>query len=213
MPDTTAVITQIREAFAANPYPGDPWLVGSREGCEPEEEVGPFRGRADWQMLTADFLDQHAGALHFFSEAGLRFFLPAFLIADLTEGLVYADPVFTLTHGFHDTTVPMHVGGRTFTIRSGSSAFVNPLRYGAMTFLDHARSRLSIFTREEAAAIVTYLESRIAQDEDNIRTPHIEAALKAFWFDRARSAPTAADLRRHLDEQAAWLKAVSDNQP
>lgn len=204
-------ITQlIHDAFGANAYPGDPWLVGSREGCEPEEEVGPFRGQTDWRALEADFLDRQAGALHFFSEAGLRFFLPAYLIADVNGALVHADPVFTLTHGFHDTAVPMHVGDREFTIRSGGSAFVNPLRYGAMTFGDHARSRLSIFTREEAVSILAYLEFVKLRDKDGIRAPHIEAALREFWRERARSAPTAAQLKQHLDDQAAWMKAVEE---
>jgi hypothetical protein len=34
-----------------------------------------------------------------------------------------------------------------------------------MTFLDYARHRLSIFTREEAAAIVTYLEYKKTLEE------------------------------------------------
>ncbi len=34
----------------------------------------------------------------------------------------------------------------------------NSIRYGAMTWHDHVRCRLSVFTREEAQAIVAYLE-------------------------------------------------------
>ena len=58
----------------------------------------------------------------------------------------------------------MEVSGRTFTRRSGRTQFVNPRRFGAMTFCDYARFRLSVFTREEAGAIVAYLEFK--RDED-----------------------------------------------
>jgi hypothetical protein len=38
--------------------------------------------------------------------------------------------------------------------------------------------------------------------------PAIEAGLNDYWRDRALSAPVAAELRRYLDEQAAYLDAV-----
>ena len=41
------VIEQIREAFAATPYPGDAFLQGSFEGSEPFDEVRPFVGKTD----------------------------------------------------------------------------------------------------------------------------------------------------------------------
>lgn len=92
MSDRESVIDLIYAVFAGNPYPGDAFLLGSTEGCEPFEEVGPFQGRQDWQSLEADFLDAHYSALSFFSEAGLRFFLPAYLVADLRGELKTADP-------------------------------------------------------------------------------------------------------------------------
>ena len=50
------------------------------------------------------------------------------------------------------------VGQRIYEKAIGKSAFVNPRRYGAMTWHDHARCLLSVFTREEAQAIVAYLK-------------------------------------------------------
>jgi hypothetical protein len=41
------VIDQIREAFVATPYPGNGFLQGTFEGCEPYEEVGAFVGETD----------------------------------------------------------------------------------------------------------------------------------------------------------------------
>jgi hypothetical protein len=204
--DKYAAAKLILEAFKGNDYPGDAFLLGSRQGCEPFDEVLPFQGKTSWQDLPAKFLDDHAGALHFFSEAGLRFFLPAFLLADLRGELNYADPLFTVTSGFSDVTVEIEKNGRKFLIKSGKSQLLNPRLYGAATFLDYARHRLSIFTREEAQAIVAYLECKREQhDSDRGR---ISAALDDFWRDRARIAPQSAELRNYIKEKEDYLAAI-----
>src|SRR5215472_6673675 len=129
MADATAIIDAIRTAFGGNAYPGDEQLQGSVEGREPFDAVGPFRGRTDWQALEPAFLDAHAQALHFFSQAALRFFLPAFLIADLLGQLRVADPLFPLTHGFSDGSARVPTRARVFVRRFGRSALLNPRRY------------------------------------------------------------------------------------
>src|SRR5215213_1168630 len=104
MSEREAIIEKIQRAFAGNEHPGGRYLQGSFEGCEPYEEVGPVENEEDWRSIEAVFLDGHASALSFFSEAGFRFFLPAYLISDL-RGLLYtADPLFHLIHGFSDRT-------------------------------------------------------------------------------------------------------------
>ena len=208
MSEPEPVIQQLREAFGQNAYPGDAYLQGSFEGCEPGEEIGPFVGQQDWRALPAKVLDDHSGALSFFSEAGLRFFLPAFLIADLEGKLRVADPLTTLTHGFSDVTMDLPVGDQVFQVRSGKTALINPQRYGAVTFYDYVRYRFSVFTREEAGAICAYLQLKLEASEDYGK-PAIQAALDSFWLERAATAPTRADLREHLDQQQAYLAAVS----
>jgi hypothetical protein len=203
-----AVIAAVEAAFATTEHPGDPFLVGSVEGCEPEEEAGAFRGRRDWRAIPPDFLDTHAPALSFFSEGAFRYFLPAYLLADLREQLQAADPVFHLTHGFSDIAVDAPTRTRVFTIRSGRSVLVNPRRYGAMTFEDAARRRLSVFTREEATAIVAYLRCRSERDALGVDRAAITAALDAFWLERIRCAPTAAQLATHLREAAEYGAAL-----
>lgn len=200
-------IRAVESAFGANRYPGDRWLLGSTEGEEPYEEVLPFQGRTDWRAIEPAFLDMHAGALSFFSEAAFRFFLPAYLIADLDDALRHADPVFHLTHGLFDLEVRIPLGGREVVRAIGRSALVNPLRYGAMTFFDYHRYRLSVFTREESAAVVAYLEAVREREED--RRGQIAAALDAYWRERARRAPVAADLVRH--EEA--MRAITGHPP
>ncbi len=208
MSDKQTVIETIYQAFGGNDYPGDGYLQGSREGCEPFEEVGPFVGRADWRDLEPEFLDGHYTALSFFSEAGFRFFLPAYLVADLHGQLQTADPVFHLTHGFYDLTVESPVKGRVFLRKTGKSQLLNPRRYGAMTFNDYARYRLSVFTREEAAAIVAYLKFRRNSAGTNFEKEQIEAALDAFWLERSQAAPTAAALQQNLTEEKAYIEAI-----
>lgn len=198
----------IVEAFAPNAYPGDAYLVNSHQGDEPEEEAGAFRGRTDWRALEAGFLDDHPGALHYFTQAALRFYLPAFLLADLEPGLERADPLFTLTHGFADASVDVRVGERTFRQSTGRSTLVNPTLYGALTSHDHARYRLAAFCREEAGAIVAYLRHRAAIDDLGLDARAVEAALTGFWLGRAGDAPTRAALEGHLRERQAFVDAL-----
>ncbi|MEO8339497.1 MAG: hypothetical protein ABI604_07210 [Nitrospirota bacterium] len=83
------------------------------------------------------------------SEGGFRYFLPDYLIADLQDRLQSADPRFHLANGFRDKVVKIPAGQRIYEKTIAKSAFVNPSRYGAMTSHDHARTQLSVFTREE----------------------------------------------------------------
>ncbi len=209
--DKENVIEIIRRAFGENAYPGDNFLQGSLEGCEPYEEVGPFKGRSAWSSIEPGFLDAHAGALSFFSQAGFRFFLPAYLIADLHGQLKTADPLFHLTQGFSDITVEAPLKDRVFLLRTGKSEFVNPQRYGAMTFCDYARYRLSVFAREEAYAIVAYLKYKRDCASSVFIKDGIDAALESYWIQRAETAPARESLNQHLTEKAEFLAATLDS--
>ncbi len=206
------VIARIVAAFEAVEYPGDRFLQGSYEGEEPYNEIGPFVGKTNWREISSEFLDARASALSFFSEAGFRFFLPAYLAADLKEELQSADPLFHLIQGFSEgkSEIPAH--NRTFIRRFGGHILVNPRRYGGMTFFDLARFRLSVFAREEAGAIAAYLKCRRDRAESKLEKAQIEAALEAFWLERARSAPRQKDLQEHLREEAEFLEAILADQ-
>ena len=77
-----------------------------------------------------------------------------------------------------------------------------------MTFYDYARWRLSIFTREEAQAIVAYLRYRRDSDPYGIDKKQIEAALNLYWLERTENAPTAESLKQHLIEEEEYLTAI-----
>lgn len=205
MKNVEEIIKEIQEAFGNHKYPGDAFLQGSFEGCEPFEEVGPFKGKTDWRTVDPEFLDGHSGALSFFSEAGFRFFLPAYLIADLKDKLNTADPLFHLTHGFSDSSVRVPTKTQVFTRRLGKSVLLNPRRYGAMTSHDYARYRLSVFTKEEAKAIVAYLRYRRDSDSCGLDKERIDGALHSFWMERSLNAPSAENLKEHMAEEEKYL--------
>ena len=205
------LIEEIHRAFASTPRPADAFLVGSHEGCEPEESVAPFRGR-EWQSLDPAMLDANYTSLGFFSEGGFRYFLPAYLVADVCEALRTADPLFHLTHGLTGFETMVEAGGMQWRRRHGGDALLNPRRYGAITWRDHARYRLAVFSREEAAVIVSYLRWRGGREEDDRRD--IETALNGFWLERAAHAPTSAELEAQVTEEQAFFEAcLRDRHP
>lgn len=213
MQDTQGLIALIHEAFRETEHPGDAFLQGSHEGCEPAEVTASFKGVMHWTQIDPSILDANYTALSFFSDGGFRHFLPAYLIADVYGRLQTADPVFHLTNGFFDHRVKVPAGSRTFEKVIGKSGFVNPRRYGAMTWHDYARSKLAVFTREETTAIVAYLEWKRAHDDAGIARDEIDAALDAFWRKRASEAPTQAALQQHIKEEAEYLNHLQPPRP
>ena len=199
-----AVINQIRVAFGGNEYPGDNFLCGSIDGSEAYEETSAFKGKTEWGTLDSGMLDTHSSALSFFSEGAFRFFLPAYLIADLRGEFLNAEPLFHLTE-FSVTSIEVPIQSRVFTRKAGGSTLMNPRRYGAMTSADYARYRLSVFTREEASAIVTYLNYTRETDTYGMNTPQIVEALNVFWLDRAEHAPSEESLKLHLREESEFM--------
>ena len=74
--------------------------------------------------------------------------------------------MFHLTHGFSKRSVEHVIGKRVFVRKIGKNAFVNPRRFGVMTFYEYALYRMSIFIREEARAIVAYLRYKMDSDPE-----------------------------------------------
>lgn len=96
-----------------------------------------------------------------------RYYLPAYLLADLDGRLHQSDPVFHLWHGLDDET---------------RDEPVNPRRYGGWTWFEAISERLGSFPPAEVAAIVAYL--RYKAERDGLARPRIEQALRNFWLDR-----------------------------
>jgi hypothetical protein len=172
MPDSEAVKSQIQKAFVNVEFPGDWCLRDNNEGKEPYLLEQEFKGKTDWRSLDSTFID-HApdgfgSALSFFSDEAFRFYLPAYLIADIDGKLESHDPVFHLTHGLTDD-------------RRGER--VNPRRYGERTWFDEKVHKFAIFDREQARAIVSYLE--LKRETDWFQREAIDQALENYWLRRA----------------------------
>ena len=175
---TAAQIAEhIRRAFADAPYPGDHDLVRS-EGDEPAEVEALFRGRDEWTRLEPGFIDRAGAAspsaLSFYSPGAFRFYLPAYLVADVAGQLRYTDPLFYLYHGVDDGTRREH-------LRSA--------KYAHLTWWDVQQERFAGFAASEAAAIVAYLRWKL--DAGRLAEPErrsVTEALRNYWLERAGEA-------------------------
>lgn len=186
------ILQKIREAFGATTIP-------EILSCKAAGKSGHFRWRTNSESLEASFLDEHASALSFLSEAGLRFFLPAYLRADVREELKFADPVIT---GFWAVEVKVIMHGREFLVRSGRSELLNPRRYGAATFYDRARYRFSIFTLEEA--IVAYLEYKRDVDPGGPDAARIDAAVDGYWGESEKRVCSGRSKEAYSRKVPIW---------
>lgn len=163
-----SLIEQIQNAFSEVVYPGDDKLTNSF-GEEAEALSQDFRDKRHWQELSAAFLNQApdgwGSALSFFSGEALRFYLPAYLIADVEGTLEIGDATSRLC------------------------TFVTPMMenrklakfYGGGTLGEHARAEFALFSAEQVSAIVAYLWWKLETEGDN---PTIEQALENYWLAR-----------------------------
>lgn len=79
--ETTPLVKRIIEAFRDTEYPGDDALL--RSDGEPEREVRPFMRRRfhRWQDLEVEDVLNLSTVLMWLSPAGVRYYLPACLLA------------------------------------------------------------------------------------------------------------------------------------
>ncbi|MBD2074616.1 hypothetical protein H6F86_12100 [Phormidium sp. FACHB-592] len=134
-----------------------------------------FKGKTAWQALDPAFLDRapdgYGSALSFFSDAAFRFYLSAYMLADVDGKLDKHDPVFHLTHGLTD---------------KGRGERVNPRRYGERTWFDEQGHKFAVFEREQAHAIVSYLE--LKRETDEFQRDEIDQAIANYWSERAEAS-------------------------
>lgn len=168
------VIDLINEAFATvEPHPN--WcLSDSTEGVEPAALIKEFTHVPDWRTLNPDFLDSspdgYGTALCFFSDEAFRYYLPAYLIADLREQLEKVDPLPFLTRGFD---------------KKSENTLINSRRYGERTWRDYALFRFSTFNTKQIAAIVEYLNNQFSRsNRGDFDKKMISEALINYWNNR-----------------------------
>lgn len=167
------LIAKIEQAFADVAYPGDDDLTDSTYGEEPAALVRDFRGKTDWRRLDATFLDQApegwGTAVSFFSANALRFYLPAYMIADI-RGQLARDPVSRLC----SSVTPIGEQQKIAKI------------WGGGTMGERARADFARFSAEQVAAIVSYLWWKLESSDGY--DPTIEQALENYWLGRVGGA-------------------------
>ncbi len=157
------LLTRLQAAFARVPHPGDDALTTSA-GDEADALRADFRGRTDWRALDASFLDRagQGTALAFFTDEALRFYLPAYLAADLAGLLTQVLPEGRLT---------------TFLTSQSEGERIARV-WGGGTMGERARRCFAPLTRAQVEVIVEYLEWKLEQDPDHLTVAH---ALEQYW--------------------------------
>lgn len=94
--DIRFLVDEIELAFAKVKFPGSDMIVSSGERDEPVETRRAFRDKVDWRVLDSGFLDSapngYASSLSFLTTEGFKFYIAAFMIADLKGELALVDP-------------------------------------------------------------------------------------------------------------------------
>lgn len=187
--EIAGLVGQIESAFAATPYPGDDRICDPRPGDEEVAEYAlEFRG-ARWDRLHPEFLTYHDAAISFFTAEAFRYFLPAYLIAELRapdiEIWSNANPVFQLSYGLVSmpTLSDAQIEGMIAAMKKENPELeIEPQIFKPIEdpgAHDRAIERFSTFTHPEREAIVAYLQHAA---EDPYERPQIESALEKYWL-------------------------------
>ncbi len=169
MTDKQDVILKIESAFADTPYPGDDRIGWSHE-AESIREL--FQGM-HWRTLPVSFIYEHRVDLMYFTDDGFRFFLPAFMLALLN----HPDDVDRLSLNLLLRLCPPNAFPGQLSpdsIRSLSEKFL---------------IRASVFTHEEIAAIIAFLElyEQLFADEHQVSGLGLPESAILFWKTRLHS--------------------------
>jgi hypothetical protein len=153
-------------------------LRGSNEGDEPFLVENEFKGKTDWKTIDSEFLNQapngFGSALSLFSDEAFRFYLPAYLIADLDGRLPDIYVLFYLCGKFDNKS---------------KSELVNERRYGLRTWYDEGVYKFAMFTRREVEAIFDYLKYKLERTETESREEQmIKEALVNYWINRLKTS-------------------------
>jgi hypothetical protein len=174
-PQIAALVEQIKAAFAEVPYPGDENIC-LRPDYESAEYVLEFRG-LNWKILHPAFLRKQLGALSFLTPAAHRYFLPAYLIADIM--VWHSDtPVLELTNKFQHE--PAEEAEIEPLLAKSRSTGLTEAEYHRMAHYFGAE-RFAPFSQAERKAIIAYLRYKASTEEYDEKD--VERALQQYWLN------------------------------
>jgi hypothetical protein len=165
--DKEELILKITKAFTENEFPGNDNLVAPSHGEEPDLIRNHFLGQNSWNKLSPEFID-YDEALSFFSDKAFRFYIPAFMIADLNEQLEYNIPYVRLC---------------SFLSPESENKKMAKI-WGSGTMGERAKECFKHFSDEQVNTIIAYLHWKLVQDKDNLI---IEQALQNYWLKRTKN--------------------------
>lgn len=180
MPEVEALKNLIRQAFADVLYPGDGNLVAHADyGDEYTWTKEAFRGLDDWRTLESAFLDNpldgRGNALFCFTPPAFRFYLPAYLLADLDKQLERVDPAFSLYFGLTDADQAKPTSRKTR---------LEARHRGGLTQFDVRSQRFADFTPAQVDAVVAYLRYKLKElSLYDASRQHITQALQSYWLN------------------------------
>ncbi len=167
------ILDEIREAWPPEATPFR--IVDAYEGDEPRLLAEEFASGPRWDSLEPEFLDStpdgYGSALSFFGQEAFRYYIAAFMKADLEESLERVDPVFALTYGLSDA------------VRNEP---VNPMRFGEQTWFHVKQAGFSLFDKRQVACIVHFLEFKESRCEFPDDAAEIRQALLNYWKPRVK---------------------------
>lgn len=170
MDERDDIVDRVRLAFSGVEHPGGDFIAEPQPKLEAELVKSEFANFREWESLGPEFLDNApldlGSALSFLSDGAFRFFLPAYLIADLEGVLKKVDPCQYLVYMFGPAMRGKLVESRI---------------YGHRTWRDYARFRFSVFSQSECVAILAYLEEMRRRR----RHSDIDVAIGDYWRWRA----------------------------
>jgi hypothetical protein len=130
----------------------------------------------EWAFLD-DAPDGWACALSFFTPAAFRFYLPAYLLADLDTPLQRASPYVSLCFSLTDADRAKPTSRKT---RRESR------NRGGQTKFDRRSQRFVDFTPAQAGAVVAYLQyTQQTREISESMRQQITQALQLYWIPRA----------------------------
>ena len=108
--------------------------------------------KENWSAISRANLEWCGSSLSFFDAAGMRFHLPAFMVEDLREQLVSADPIFHLTylHERHDLN-------------------------------EYQKQRWALLSNDQRAAVREYLHFIRDDPSHSYEHPAVRRALAEYW--------------------------------
>jgi hypothetical protein len=165
------IVERIRNAWPADATPFR--IIDSNEGEEPNLLANEFKSRPAWHTLDPHFLDcapaGYGSALSFFGHEAFRYYIAAYMKADLESSLERADPVFALTSGLTD---------------SKRNERINPRRFGEQTWFHIKQSKLAQFDKDQVACIIDYLTFHAMHPDYPGAETDINQALANYWRPR-----------------------------